>query len=74
MRWRKRNSLCERHVLRYFVVALRSSRNRGNAMKHMVIVTTIAAHASQILLGILATNDIRAAIITDNVLIESPVK
>ena len=43
-------------------------------MKHMVIVTTIAAHASQILLGIFATKDIKAATMTENVLKESPVR
>ena len=43
-------------------------------MKQMVIVTTMAAHASQILLGMFATKDIKAAIMTEKVLKESPVK
>ena len=43
-------------------------------MKLIVIVTTIAAQASQMLLGILKMVDISAATITESVLIESPVR
>lgn len=43
-------------------------------MKLIVIVQTIAAHASHVLLGIFKIVDINAAIITEDVLMESPVR
>ena len=63
-----------KHFNYFLTVAMYISRTKGITMKLIVTVTTMAAHASHILLGTSHIVDINAATITENVRMESPVR